>query len=394
MISVTCVNTQEALIQVAPEWDRLCEEAPTPSVFLTLDWIRAWWNAFPRYSQLRVLLIKKNGYLIAAAPLVIVPLGFRGSPLTVIRFLGHPVADYRDFLLPLRLEDRAESLRAILFFLLDHNREWTFLDLADLPEDSTTCHLLTPLLEEAGVLWRVQSTYLCPYIDLTEEVPRGLLGRDRKSRYNLRRSWRRLEALGKIQIRRYEDPSEVDQLLPQLLAILRQRRSRDGVTTPFFSPMGLPFLREIAAQFLKRGWLDLVTLEVGSNVIAFSYSFIHRGRYYYYLTGYDPVFAAYSPGVLLLAHLIDRVQQEGLRHFDFTKGEEEYKQRWATGTRRNMRLIVAPRGVTGSILLQIFCSYRQVFEWGRKSPTARSLYYFSHKMKDLTLTSLRHVRPR
>jgi CelD/BcsL family acetyltransferase involved in cellulose biosynthesis len=43
-----------------------------------------------------------------------------------------------------------------------------------------------------------------------------------------------------------------------------------------------------------------------------------------------------SPGLLLLVHLFKLATAEGLALFDFSNGDEEYKDRWSDGAERIM----------------------------------------------------------
>ncbi len=49
---------------------------------------------------------------------------------------------------------------------------------------------------------------------------------------------------------------------------------------------------------------------------------------YYYLGGFDPDYAALSPGALLVGHAIEAAVREGAVAFDFLRGREAYKRRW------------------------------------------------------------------
>jgi CelD/BcsL family acetyltransferase involved in cellulose biosynthesis len=48
----------------------------------------------------------------------------------------------------------------------------------------------------------------------------------------------------------------------------------------------------------------------------------------FYLSGFDPQWAAFSPGVLLIAHAIEEAIREGQQEFDFLRGNEPYKYLW------------------------------------------------------------------
>ena len=72
-----------------------------------------------------------------------------------------------------------------------------------------------------------------------------------------------------------------------------------------------------------------------------------RGCLYCYLTGFDPEFAAISPGTLLLGHAIEQAMRDGARTCDLLRGRERYKYLWGGRDRptfaRTLRPLPAPR---------------------------------------------------
>jgi CelD/BcsL family acetyltransferase involved in cellulose biosynthesis len=65
----------------------------------------------------------------------------------------------------------------------------------------------------------------------------------------------------------------------------------------------------------------------GERPVAAAYGFEDADGYYLYNSAYDPVAAEASPGIVLLAMLIEAAIAGGKRVFDFLKGDEEYKFR-------------------------------------------------------------------
>jgi len=69
-------------------------------------------------------------------------------------------------------------------------------------------------------------------------------------------------------------------------------------------------------------------LRFNEQIIASGLSFWHKGRRYYYLTHFDPAYARYSPGKILLYRLIEQTFAErGV--FCFGAGTYSYKEDWA-----------------------------------------------------------------
>src|SRR5205823_1558429 len=110
---------------------------------------------------------------------------------------------------------------------------------------------------------------------------------------------------------------------------LHQRRWRGrGLPGQFASGRVRAFHREVAQQCATRGWLRLHTLRLDGRIQAVLYCFHYGGGGYYYLGGFEPELARYSPGTVLTAHAIRSAIDEGAREFDFVRGDEPYKYVW------------------------------------------------------------------
>jgi CelD/BcsL family acetyltransferase involved in cellulose biosynthesis len=68
--------------------------------------------------------------------------------------------------------------------------------------------------------------------------------------------------------------------------------------------------------------------------IAALYAFLHRDKLFYYQAGYDPDYDKYSPGMALIALILEYAIGQHLREFDFLRGDESYKWKWTNEYRR------------------------------------------------------------
>lgn len=71
--------------------------------------------------------------------------------------------------------------------------------------------------------------------------------------------------------------------------------------------------------------VDLVT--VGGSPVAAAFDFIDTNTLYLYNSAFAASVSGASPGIVLLALMIERSIQDGLERFDFLKGDEQYKYR-------------------------------------------------------------------
>ena len=72
-------------------------------------------------------------------------------------------------------------------------------------------------------------------------------------------------------------------------------------------------------------WLDVLWQE--TTPIAALLAFLDRGQgsFCYYVSGFDPCYAALSPGSVLVAQSLRAAIEGGFRTYDFLRGDEPYK---------------------------------------------------------------------
>lgn len=68
-----------------------------------------------------------------------------------------------------------------------------------------------------------------------------------------------------------------------------------------------------------------------------------RDRTHSYIGGFDPRFAACSPGALVLEHALAEAVRERASEFDFLRGREAYKYRWGGRDRPQYRVRIDVR---------------------------------------------------
>jgi CelD/BcsL family acetyltransferase involved in cellulose biosynthesis len=90
----------------------------------------------------------------------------------------------------------------------------------------------------------------------------------------------------------------------------------------------------------KAGLLDISTLSLGGQPIAFNIGFLYGKVVYHWKVGFDPDYAGYAPGKLLIKYLIQDCIHNGVKVLDFMRGEEEYKKSWKPEARTNYNVFV------------------------------------------------------
>jgi CelD/BcsL family acetyltransferase involved in cellulose biosynthesis len=129
----------------------------------------------------------------------------------------------------------------------------------------------------------------------------------------------------------------------ETLYALHQSRWEGRAASSLSAARRRAFLTIFAARASEAGWLRLRFLELEGAPVAASFGWLIGERYAVYQAGFDPRYAAYSPGFVLLADMVEEACTEGARECDFLRGDEEYKWRFTNTSRQASTWVISPR---------------------------------------------------
>jgi len=311
-------------------WNMLAERVRYPSVFCGWDWTATWWEHYGAGRELRLLMIYSHGELKGILPLFLQK-QLPGRNTRIGRVLGYCTAAdlYPDPLDIVCADTDAEPcIKAVLTYLQRSNRDWDVLHLRYLTEDG---HLLRSLGDASGYRLRIEQVSAAPYIQISGSYD-GYLGKlSANERSNIRRRRRKLlEGQGA----EYTDfrSDDAHQVLRTLFELHEKRAAEKGIDSSFARADVLAFHRDLLSR-LDRDRLWLRGLRKNNETIAVYYGYLAGHRVSYYQLGYDPRWADFSPGSVLLQETIREAFDGGLKEYNFLQGEEEFKYRWTQQVR-------------------------------------------------------------
>ena len=313
------LDSTEALESLAGEWNDLVLAMPRPSPFLLHGWVAEWWRHFGSGSRLTVVVARRDGRLVGAAPLYVE----RSGGVRVARFLGAHESPLADLLIA---EGEPESTAARPAREELRKQPFDLADLFGLPGDSALQRANTGRLQ------------------LIERVEAPVLDYEVRERLETPSTWRRparrsgtctggaapparRSPEARWSLRRGPNArAELEPLLEEafLLHELRWRGRPDGAT--FGTEEGRAFHRAAMQRIADDGVLGLVQMRVGGRAAAFHYYFALNNTKFVHRLAFDPALARCSPGVVATLETL-RVSppEDGLTRVEFLGGDERYK---------------------------------------------------------------------
>jgi CelD/BcsL family acetyltransferase involved in cellulose biosynthesis len=333
-LTIETLTSMEQLRSLEPEWNELLRSATANSLFLTWEWIATWWRVYGKTASLNVLVVRDSGALVGIAPLKRVTARVLGQEFDRIEFIGSGsdvTPEYLDVIV--RRGYEAVVTTAFAESLADEPRPHV-LDLRPLRPDSVAVTHLESKLANHGTSRRALDA-VCPVLDLPGSTEAFLKGRSRNYRKKIGEYQRRCHRELAASVRVSASLEDVRRDMETLGALHRKRWG--AKTRSFSTDEYIQFHQDLAAQALDRGWIRLFALESGSRTVAMLYCFAYEGHYYYYQGGWDPAYARNRVGLVLMHRAILQAIVDGARVFDFLRGEESYKRRWANRRMTNFR---------------------------------------------------------
>ncbi len=329
----------DALHQLRAEWQalyRVADAAP----FLTWEWAATWHEWLNPNGTPVLLCARENGQLTGLLALNEEPTRVVGLAVRRLSFLGDGFggADYLDVLAQ---PGREAEVTAALFTFLTQQVSFDALELEGFDEQSHSVAWLAQATQEPS-RYRAHALYVCPQVDLTTGWDSVLKNSRRAD--NFKRRLRQLRARAGFAFRSVTDPAEAPTAFERFLQLHEARWAEAGGSEMTGHARLQSFHRDLVARFAAAGLLRFDELWVEGACRASIYGLEHRGRYYFYNSGYDQAWRNASVGLVVLGLSIQAATERGATVYDFLRGTESYKFDWASTTRATMAVrLTTPR---------------------------------------------------
>lgn len=310
------------------EWDDLVTRSDFPSVFQTHGWLSAWWGTFTRQSyQLRIIVVGDGARLAAAAPLYV------DEQTRTATFVGTPHGDYATVLV-----DRTsrEVLQMVLVELGRWSAEGIRLNFRQVPQAAALALALSRASQRTLVVRRTVD-HICPQLTLDESTVAPIA---RKK--SARRHAASLRKLGPATFQHLSDAHEITPRLDEFFAQHIRRWDNTPYPSLFLDLKDREFYERLVCSLAPSGRIVFTVLTLADASIAFHFGLTFGPQFYWYKPAFDPAYSRVSPGETLLQELIQMASARGCAVFDFGRGDEPFKRRYASDYPLTENFIVYP----------------------------------------------------
>ena len=316
-------STTSDIASLQRVWRNL-EQRSATHVFQTWAWVSNWHTYIGKARGITphiIMATSRDGVMRA-----LLPMGIETrSGLRTLLWLGDEHADFkgpvidRDLMAGLTT-DTAKKLFDEAFRLTRGIDAVKLLDMPEILNDQFNPLLVYP--SQRGPAGTHSLTLNAKFDDLYK-ARRGA-----SSRKKLRQRSRRLtQAAGPTKFKVARTPQARSEAISVMIEQKRARLAEMGADDIFATSNVRAFYRALAEQHPEI--CQLSTFKAGDYIVATNWGLTWGDRYYYVLsTMTDGEYRCHSPGQLHLNELIEWSTVRGFKVFDFTVGDEDYKDDW------------------------------------------------------------------
>jgi CelD/BcsL family acetyltransferase involved in cellulose biosynthesis len=328
--TVQVVRDAHAFDVLAADWDDLVDRCSAATPFQSHAWLSSWWRSYGTPGCLRVVTIRQEGRLVAAAPLML-----RRLPASHYVAIGSGLSDFLDVLLDDGLAEQvAPALARALVRGLRLDRPWVALDLRELRPDAAAHRLAA---HWPGAV-RLLPDSLCqhlPGVPLDEMLTR-LPGRTAQ---RTRAKLRKLDAVG-FDFRTVP-PGEVPQALDGMLALHALQWRGRGVTPEHLRPRFAEHLSRAVTRMAAEDRAVVRQYFLGGELVACDLTLQSPGLAALYVYGVHPdTRDRVDVAGMLFRECLGHAVASGRGEVSLLRGDEPYKQRWRPEQVHNQRLLL------------------------------------------------------
>ena len=331
-LTARVIRDCNSLRELSGEWTQLWERCGQLTTFQRPEWLLPWVEAFQPH-KLCVVEVRSDRQLRGLAPMFC----YERDGERVLAPLGAGITDYLDWLI--HPEAAEETVHKILEHLETWDEPWDSLDLPDVPEFSA-------LRKHADVLsLRRVSQQVCPALRLPYEARELRAVIPERQRKNLRTARNRLQRAGAAHVE-IANAQTLPEFLDALLHLHSMRWQHFGMPGVLSEECVQKFHERSAPELLRAGVLRFYGLRLQGELIAVLHTLCERDAIYCYLQGFDPEYSFVSPGMQIIAAVIQDAIREGKRTVDFLRGAEPYKYSWGARDRLTCHLQLSREEIT------------------------------------------------
>ena len=330
------IRTREEFDALREPWNRLVDTIEDQEPFYRWEWAAANFDhLFDENDEFFIVVLERGKDLFAIAPLCIQREGFGPFQGKVLRTITGDHADYGAFYLHPDFNHR-DLIKRLLKALFSNRDSWDLLHLLNFSSRSSQSFLLSDVAQnDFHVPCRFSEQILTPYFrfgkDESKIIPKEIR--------NIERRERDLRDSHNVEIT--IDGKFSEQFWNRMIELHRNRWQESN----FLESSYCNFIRQVIRYLEPVGATSFSWMKIDGELVALELGFQTEKKIGSYMPAYDPRYSKFSPGGILLKHLMEHFSDKK-EELDFMRGNEMYKFFWTDSVAANHNLLVESGSTT------------------------------------------------
>lgn len=320
------IDNFDKFLSIRDEWNSLLERSGQSSVSMTHEWLSCWWEAFGGDAELWVLLLRENGRLVGAGPLMLRKDRLRGFSVQVLTLWVNRVSPEGNILLA-----QKKAHDCLIDFLDAEKRKWDVLRLQKVPVTSGIAGHLRNSLSKNGFRCIIMENRFSPFIDTDGEWYLYYSERTKKFQKVMRNKINRLNKSGTVEIQCIAEAGHIRSHLEEIFSVSHHSwKARVGRSITD-DPCTERLYRRVTDVLGVKNMVNLWVLRFNESVIAFEYHVTHRNVTHPIRADFDERYRHLSPGSVLEQHILRQCFEDPkIKGYNSCANMYQYLNNWAT----------------------------------------------------------------
>lgn len=372
--SIRVIDNLREFNEIKDVWNNLSAMNESYWPWLCWEWFSLWLKYFSSAIQLLILLVYREGSVVAIAPFMLRLEKYKGLiKIKKLELIGNVHSTIRNVLFGVS-DDREKILilESIFRFIDKERKNWDVVEMERIPEQENNFSNLKTAVEKTGLRYRVYSTDANWYLDNIDYTSAAYFhNQPHRLKKQITYQMKRLEKKNALHIHIKSNIVSLENDL-DMYEKLREKSWKAPES-------GKEFTREFCILAHDKGWLRLGFLFSNDIPIAGHKWIVHKKAAYILSLLYDEDYQKYSPGSILSSKMFGYViDQDKVAQIDYLTGDEPYKKIWTPERRERKGMTVFNNNVKGRLLSLLILTFLPIFKKTRFLSTVKNnfLAYF------------------
>ena len=343
-MQIKLITNEDEFDALGDDWNALVTGNPRYSLFNSYICNRTWWRHHAHLGELSIFVAFDDDKVHGIAPLYrLTTSRFRFLKLNTLCFIGRGASTTPDDLDIIVRDDNAVAITTELVTAILADSQAQRIHLRDIPATSPSREVLDSQVQS------ISSSGITVALNASPEVSRQiatlpdqwqsyLSAQSRNFRKQIKRRNNRLARTGNAEFSLCKTESDIDKAFEALKRLHHERwQAKPGESSESFQETAyLTFHRELMTQLSADDQLWLLVFTLDEKIVGIEYAFSCNKRLLLFQTGFATDVTELAPGHLMMSRLFELAIEGGISEIDFLKGDYEYKDSYANGTRATL----------------------------------------------------------